>query len=602
MWTRVEEVALLSVLVLCPILYSYNQSSFLVPKETYAAVAIAVACIARCIAAPIRPVLNAGWFGLALASYTVVSAISIAWSVSWYWSVRSTVGVTVATAFFVLAAERCRFPGFIGKGLASIAISGVVVAALSIMQLAGPARLLFPRFPGNPQTMYSTFGNDSFVAGYLVIAAPLVVGYIVADRYRRRRSVAVWTCAALMVIYALLALQTRSAWFALCVACLCTFGAVIRTGRLVLVKEAVRPLTIVICGLALFAAVQSAIPGTTTGSTSLVARIRAVFDRSQPAVADRVKMTLAAEHMIRDQPLAGAGAGTFGFLAPKYQGYVFEKRGRPPALTPSQQSPFLVHNEYLQTVAELGVLGFLLVLAMFVAGAREVARVLHATDSDDRQANLLVCGGTGTILATAVFATAHFPFRIISHALAFLFTMAAFYGYYSSQGNLEQQVYETSRKRALGLHRWPAVAVSLVSLSVGTAAVWNLTADRMFWKGYTVENELPGETATALRRLESAAHLDPFRGRISAACGWALANRGRWTDAEPYLDRARGSWDTAAVNYNLAVVSEELGRTDDAVGFYQAALYRNPGLIEAKQQLAVLTERERAGSPSDTGD
>ncbi len=590
-WTKVEEVLLLSVLVLCPLLYSFHQSSFLVPKETYAAVAIAVACAVRYVAGPVHPVLHAGWFGAALASYAIVSAASILWSESWYWSVRSTAGTVLAAVFFVLAAERCRTDRFVARGLAAIAATGVAVAALSALQLAGPARFLFPRFPNNPQIMYSTFGNDSVVAGYIVVAAPLLAGYIVAEDRRWRVAGAV--CAAALMVYVLLALQTRSAWAALALAAACVVGMLAFTRRRALLSKAVGPAAILLCCAVLFGALQAAVRGTATGTTTLIERVRSAFDSSQPGVADRIKMTSAAAHIIREHPLAGTGIGTFGFLAPKYQSRVFDEHGRRAALTPSQQPPFYVHNEYVQAVAELGVPGLAVMVALLVTGTRKVTRLWRRTEEPehDRVRNLLICGGTGTALAVPVLAATHFPFHVITHSLAFLFTMAAFSGYYHAGVRETQQGEATAGASSDRWIRCGAIAVCLVMAAGGITAVWDMAADRLFWDGYMMEMEQGGPSSEALHRLETAARLDPYNGRIAAAYGWALTNRGRWDDALGELTRATESWDTAALHYNLGVVNEELGRPEAAALHYRKAVYRDPGMTDAAARLDALAQR-----------
>jgi len=582
-WTTVEEVVLLSVLVLCPVLYSFHQSSFLVPKETYAVVAIGAACGARSLAGSLRPVFRAGRFGAALALFTVVSAASALWSVSLYWTFRATAWACLAAVFYALAAERCRNRKFMARGLASIAITGVAVAALSVLQLAGPGQLLFPRFAGNPQIMYSTFGNDSIVAGYLVVAGPLLVAYVLVES--RRRMAAAAMGATLLVTYTLLALQTRGAWIALVLAAVCVLGTLVFTDRRALAGKALRPLAITVCALVVFAVVQATVLGTATGGTTLIERVRSTFDRSQPGVADRVKMALAAGHIIMDHPVAGTGAGTFGFLAPRYQGEVYEEHDAAAMFIPSQEHPFSVHNEYVQTVAEMGLPGLVAMLVLLVSGAGAVTRVWRLSGMDNPDRDLLVCGGTGTILAVAVLATTHFPFRVVTHCLAFLFTIAAFYGYYHAGDTGQQQVGETSRKPSGYRTAWRTGTICLVSLVVSTAAVWTLVTDRLYWDGFIAEDKYAGMSSETLHKLETAARFDPFNGRTSAAYGWALTNRGRWDEALEQLTRALDSWDTAALHYNLGAANEGLGRIDEAARHYRAALYRDPGMTEAAARL-----------------
>src|SRR5204863_422971 len=90
----------------------------------------------------------------------------------------------------------------------AIVASAVVVAALALLQYAGWASYLFPVFPTYTQAMYSVFGNQDLLGGYMAIAVPLALA-----RFIHRPRV-IWAAATLAMVVTLVVSGCRSAWLA----------------------------------------------------------------------------------------------------------------------------------------------------------------------------------------------------------------------------------------------------------------------------------------------------------------------------------------------------------------------------------------------------
>lgn len=90
-------------------------------------------------------------------------------------------------------------------------------------------------------------------------------------------------------------------------------------------------------------------------------RFTEVASGKSTSIDDRLQYLDSAQQMWRAKPLTGWGAGTYGDVHPQYQGRVISAGSS-------------VHNTYVQTFAELGVVGGLLLLALAVVLLFEVVR------------------------------------------------------------------------------------------------------------------------------------------------------------------------------------------------------------------------------------
>jgi len=219
--------------------------------------------------------------------------------------------------------------------------------------------------------VFSTFLHAGSFAGYLVVCIPLTFGLMAG--YRRLWHLAGYAAAFTLQLTALLLTATRGAWLALALSS-CAMAAMVWHDRQHL-RGRVRPVAI-----ALVAATVLAVG--LTASSGFVARLYAPpapptapevaeavpapeqpdLSGITPGVQDliytgsfvaRVTYWQAALRMFAARPVLGMGWNTFGRVYPKYMslgGY------------PSQ----LAHNDYLQVLAETGLVGAALYAAFWL--------------------------------------------------------------------------------------------------------------------------------------------------------------------------------------------------------------------------------------------
>lgn len=135
------------------------------------------------------------------------------------------------------------------------------------------------------------------------------------------------------------------------------------------------------------------------------------FD-SEVSVQNRWTIWGSAILMIADQPVWGFGLNTFGWVLPRYQ------------LDPTSLIFMHAHNEYIETVAETGIVGGILCLWFLVVFFRNASRRLRVSRQPwERGVHL---AGLAAWIGILVFAMTDFPTIIpaIDYALAVLAAVA----------------------------------------------------------------------------------------------------------------------------------------------------------------------------------
>jgi tetratricopeptide (TPR) repeat protein len=119
----------------------------------------------------------------------------------------------------------------------------------------------------------------------------------------------------------------------------------------------------------IFAVVISGIIGSYTPPnidkerTNLNNTIVSVFDRDLPENYSRINYLKTALRIFRDEPITGIGAGSWFGIYPKYNGNIYTDEN---VMQTSELNP---HNDYLETLSENGIFGFIFfVVILFIVG------------------------------------------------------------------------------------------------------------------------------------------------------------------------------------------------------------------------------------------
>jgi len=193
--------------------------------------------------------------------------------------------------------------------------------------------------------------------------------------------------------------------------------------------------------------------------------------------------------MFKESPVVGVGLGNYklNFLAYKAE-FLATPRGENYGFYISRAAQ--AHNDYVQALAELGILGGLAVFGfMAVLAVSFWLRIRRMKDEDKRlELLLLACG----VIPVFVHALVSFPAHLPASSLAFIAIIGIAYS----------RVYGEAAVRTGLLSRWPlrvaVAAVTAIGIVVSTFAVSDLSANILMYEGIQQSQLGNNDSAEAL--------------------------------------------------------------------------------------------------------
>jgi O-antigen ligase len=344
---------------------------------------------------------DSGWQTLAIDPYTAVAA--------WLRTLAYAL-VFLLTLGLVDGRRRVRLLGY------TLVYSALVQAAYgSLVTLSGLEYGFFYEKFSYRGTATGTFVNRNHLAEYLVMCLAVGIGLLIADlggetgprstRQRLRglvrllfsRKMRLRLYLAAMVI-ALVLTRSRmgnTAFFA----SLTVAGLV----ALALWRHATRATVVLLTSLVI---VDLFIVGAWFGADKVVERL----EQTSLAGEERVEVTEYGFNLWRDYPWMGTGAGSFYAAFPRYRGH---------DVTAIYHH---AHNDYIQFLAEYGVIGMALLGALVLASLGAAVLALHRCR--DPLMRGMAFAATMGIVAMLIHSTVEFNLQIPASAATFMVILA----------------------------------------------------------------------------------------------------------------------------------------------------------------------------------
>lgn len=537
------------IVILCALAYSFQLLSFLHAKEAVLLVGLIVlsllglfdrcgrGAVIRGIAAygPLWALL--GWsllfhivFGGARVSAYAAQEVS-----------RLSVLLLVAALAYPLAKD-ARWRGHV---VDSMIVASSLVAGLGLIQYAGILPGWFPVFPEYDQQIYSVFGNQDLLGGFLAMGLSLAV-HRFFDAHRPGPLVYI---ALLLLIVVLLLSSSRTAWLAALVG----IAIVIpyreldwkKTGSLAS-----------ICVL-LFSILCAIAPDNT------YRRLARPFAQEDVGGRARLWFWDATARMIRDAPVTGHGLGNYAYWSPLYQGEALRAPGGETHYH-NEIHTLHAHSDPLELAAETGIPGLLFVCWM-------LWRIRRGRGPE-----------WGGLAALGVFALFNATYHSAAHALCGLLLA----------GNL------------LAGDRPPDPEVKHGASSAAATAFVALLLVGLTIFAVLIPSYRMGQVANAYRegravdRLYKMLTKYPWPNALAHE-EWAtmLEGAGRYSEAQHHVEEARKGRDTGSVRLLAGALAEREGNHAAAREAYEASLLRWPGHMGAWMRLMpLLSEEERANA------
>jgi O-antigen ligase len=282
----------------------------------------------------------------------------------------------------------------------------------------------FRYFSQGPQPA-STFLNRNFFAEFVVCALPFSA-YLLAQA-RRSGQIAALAVTTGIIMVALLMTGTRSALAALWLLLFLVLPLIALRYRRQLAFSgwtaaqrliALGLLLATVAGLGLINTGNPSIAGEAHGRNALergLYRSASVIDeltdsekRRTGSVSVRMVMWKATGRMIFDRPFSGVGAGAWEVDAPLYQ-----------AAGSQLETDYYAHNEFLQLLAEYGLVGWAALIGLLSYLARSAWRSWRDRSPQGMEEGSLRAVALSSLLALLIVSCAGFPWRLATTGAMF---------------------------------------------------------------------------------------------------------------------------------------------------------------------------------------
>lgn len=529
------------------------------------------------------------------------AALSLLWATNPYAGLPQASHWLACALLGWLAGALLRGPADVARVQAAAFASGAVVAALGLAQA-----LL--RFGALPQAVApaATFMHKNLAAEHVVLTLPFACG--LAFSAGRRLRLAVSAAAAAMALFVLLTL-TRAAWLALAVQAILLAVLVRRrwpeaAGLLRAERRAAALALAVAVALGLAAIAVSAGLRERLGAVpARLAEAAGFFGegdgRTAPysSVRHRRAIWLNTLDMVRDAPVLGTGLANHRVMYPLYA-----KSSAPDLVFGAKAQLDYVHNDYLQVLAELGGVGWVLALGFLVPLGLAARASLVPPDAGRGTLPLAV----GSILSLAgLLVVACFSFPLESAIPPLLAMVNA-----GMLGLLARAGAPAPERPGRGHWRRPAAAAAgAVCLLLLWHAVSSLQADRRAlgaaraearrdWAAAAAESQaalaraphrrdalflfgrarfFAGDLEAAVRALEAYLELWPYDMNALGDVGLAYARLGQPRQALERFQRVlRIDPEDALAHHEAAKALERLSDLDRALEEHRLAVRYGP--------------------------
>jgi O-antigen ligase len=260
-----------------------------------------------------------------------------------------------------------------------LALYGFTIAAFALLQGIAPnGKLFWVRQPSMGGAIYGPYVNHNHYAGLMEMLVPILLVLSLTRLVGDKERIAAGVAAAVMVGTIFLS-GSRGGMLAIFVELAFLVGVLVRRRKNTRVAVGVVAFAVVLIGLLIW-----------LGGKELTARVSSISTEARTELSGGMRLSIDRDalRMFRTKPVLGWGLGTFPVVYPQYRSFY---------------TNFFVneaHNDYLQLLSEMGLLGFGVMMWFLVVLYRSAMPKIENWMSDVSSAVTLACtlGFTGILV------------------------------------------------------------------------------------------------------------------------------------------------------------------------------------------------------------
>lgn len=259
------------------------------------------------------------------------------------------------------------------------ALYGFAIAAFALMQGIAPnGKLYWVRLPRLGGWIYGPYVNHNHYAGLMELLVPIPLVLSLTRLIEEKVRIAAGVAAAIMAVTIFLS-GSRGGMIAIFVELVVLAVVLLRQKRGMRIAVSAAAFVVVLLSLL-----------TWLGGKELTARVSSISAETRTEISGGMRLSIDRDtlHMFREKPVFGWGLGTFPVVYPQFRSFY---------------TNFFVneaHNDYLQLLAEMGLLGFAMMAWFLVTLYRQTLGKLGKWTSEVSDAVTLACilGLTGILV------------------------------------------------------------------------------------------------------------------------------------------------------------------------------------------------------------
>lgn len=264
----------------------------------------------------------------------------------------------------------------LARKLAGIfAVYGFTLAALALLQgISSNGKLYWMRHPSMGGWIYGSYVNHNHYAGLMELLVPIPLIISLSHLAHEKARVAAGIAAAVMVGTIFLS-GSRGGMIAIFVQLIVLAVVLSRQKRSVRIVIGVGAFAVVLVSLLVW-----------LGGKELTTRVTSISKETRSEISGGMRLSIDRDTlgMFRHRPVFGWGLGTFPVVYPRFRSFY---------------TNFFVneaHDDYLQLLAEMGVLGFGIMIWFLVVLYLRVRRKIGNWTSNTSSAVTLACALSST--------------------------------------------------------------------------------------------------------------------------------------------------------------------------------------------------------------
>jgi len=441
-----------------------------------------------------------------------------------------------------------------------------------------------PYLKGLPY-LSSTIGQKNWISNYLAMIFPMIFSYFLLEKSKRIKIV---YFIVLSIVYATLMIcQSRGIWISISLTAILVIYIIFKFNLLKAFKENKRWLVLLLITFMIITVIYSTDNPLNKGAITVIERAVSTFDEQGFSLNARLLMWRTTLEMIKERPLFGSGIGTFRMNYLNYQAQYLIKN---PKYLQYYIKAGEAHNEYLQTWAELGIIGLGLFLLIFYFIFHKVFNFFQRNKNDEDR--LIILGLITGITCFMIHCLFTFALHVPVLGAIFFMIVGITIKYVEDCNVSENSV---SNKMIKKINLSLSLGIKIIFFII-LFIIMFLLIDRFVVKPYVAEiyyskgimNNEKGSTIDAASNFEYAAELDPYNGRILHASGTSYFNLMMNDKAEEIMQRAKKYIVDVNTYDNLGLLYLRLKKYIRAEEEFKQAIYLNPKLTKSYYNLGYL--------------